>query len=81
LQKESEAWLPSEILPIIPSVKIKRASASELAEWVLAAWKKIAGKILEQSFKKCCITNALDGTKGDILWGNSDPDCRDLKVT
>jgi hypothetical protein len=34
---------------------------------------------MEHSFKKCCITNALDDTKGDILWDNSDLDCPDLK--
>jgi hypothetical protein len=70
--------LLSKNLPLTPSGKIKRASASKLAEWVSAAWK-IAGKTVEQSFKKCCITNTLDGTEDDILWDNSDLDCHDLK--
>jgi hypothetical protein len=79
LRKEYEAWLLSENLPLTPSGNIKRASASKLAEWVSTAWKKIAGKTGEQSFKKCCITNALDGTEDYILWDNSDLDCPDLK--
>jgi hypothetical protein len=79
LRREYEAWLLSENLPLTPSGMIKRASASKLAEWVSAAWKKIAGKTVEQSFKKCCVTNALDGTEDDILWENSDLDCTDLK--
>jgi hypothetical protein len=70
--------LLSENLPLTASCKINRASASKLAEWVSAAWKKIAGKSVEQSFKKCCITNALDGTE-DILWDSFDLDCPDLK--
>jgi hypothetical protein len=65
-------------LPLTPYGKIKRASASKLAERVWATWKKTAGKTMEQSFKKCSITNALDG-KEDILWDNSDFDCPDLK--
>jgi hypothetical protein len=78
LRKEYKAWLLSENLPLTPSGKIKRASASKLAEWVSAAWKKIAGKTVQQSIKECCITNELDGT-GDILWDNSNLDCPDLK--
>jgi hypothetical protein len=66
LRKEFETWLLSENLPLTPSGKIKRSSASKLAEWVSAVWKKIAGRTVEPSFKKCCITNALDGTEDDI---------------
>jgi hypothetical protein len=44
LRKAHEAWLLSENLPPVPSGKIKRASVSKLAELVLAAWKKMAGK-------------------------------------
>jgi hypothetical protein len=79
LRKEYEAWLLSENLPLTPSGKIKRASASKLAEWVSATWKTIAGKTVELSFKKCCITKALNGTEDDILRDNSDLDCPDLK--
>jgi hypothetical protein len=45
----------------------------------LAAQKKITGKPVEWLFKKCCITNALDGTEDDFLWHGSDLDCPDLK--
>jgi hypothetical protein len=39
-------------------------------------WVNLAG------FKKCCISNALDGTEDDILWQdvedeNDDNDCED----
>jgi len=45
-----------------------RASLSEVALWVLAAWKVILENIIVRSFKKCCISNALDGSEEDILW-------------
>jgi hypothetical protein len=57
LRKEYDARLISENLPLTPSGKIKRIPASELAEWIMAVWKKIAGKTREQSYKKCCITD------------------------
>jgi hypothetical protein len=34
----------------------------------LAAWKAILESIIVRSFKKCCISNALDGSEDDILW-------------
>jgi hypothetical protein len=48
--------------------KIKRAAPSEVAQWVLAAWKAILESIIVISFKKCCISNALVGSEDDIVW-------------
>jgi hypothetical protein len=36
---------------------------------VSAAWKAIPESIIVRSFKKCCISNALDGSKDDV-WGD-----------
>ena len=33
-----------------------------------AAWKAIPESIIVRSFKKCCISIALDGSEDDILW-------------
>lgn len=74
LRQEYEAWLFSENLPLTPSGKIRKAPASKVAEWVSAAWHKIPEVIVQRSFKKCCITNALDGSEDDILWENHDND-------
>jgi len=35
---------------------------------VSAAWKAIPVSIIIRSFKKCCISNALDGSEVEILW-------------
>jgi hypothetical protein len=35
---------------------------------VLAAWKAIPESIIVGSFKKCCLSNALDGSEDDIVW-------------
>jgi hypothetical protein len=77
--KEYEAQLVSENLTLTLPSKVKNAYASKLVKWVSAALEKMAEKTVEQSFKECCTANAPDGTDGDILWGNSDPDCHDLK--
>ena len=44
-----------------------RAAPSEVARCVSAAWKAILESIIVRSFKKCCISNALDGSEDEIL--------------
>ena len=39
-----------------------------------AAWKAIPENIIVGSFKRCCISNALDGSEDDILWEDNDED-------
>ena len=51
-----------------------RAAPSEVARWVSAAWKAIPESIIVRSFKKCCISNALDGSEEDILWEDDGED-------
>jgi hypothetical protein len=33
-----------------------------------AAWKAIPESIIVRSFKKCCISNALDRSEDDVVW-------------
>lgn len=56
--------------PLIPSGKIKKASASELAEWVSEAWKKISNK--NKTMSPSSRNRALDGTEGDTVLNNTD---------
>ena len=51
-----------------------RTAPSEGARWMLAAWEAIPESIIVRSFKKCCISNALDGSEDDILWEDDDED-------
>ena len=41
---------------------------------VLKAWEQIDTAIVRKSFKKCCISNALDGTEDGILFEDSESD-------
>jgi hypothetical protein len=40
----------------------------EVIRCVSAAWKAIPESNIVRSFKKCCISNALDGSEDDIVW-------------
>ena len=39
-----------------------------------AAWKAIPESITVRSFKKCCISNALDGSEDGIIWEDDGED-------
>jgi hypothetical protein len=70
LRKDYDVSLTCEHAPRTPYGEMKRTSASELAECVSAAWKQIARKTVQQSFKKRCIKSARDGTEDDSDFEN-----------
>ena len=39
-----------------------------------AAWKAVPESVIVGSFEKCCISNALGGSKDDILWEDDGED-------
>ena len=36
------------------------------------AWHFISPEVTSQAFKKCCLSNAEDGTEDDMLWNGSE---------
>ena len=54
---------------------IKAASLNTMCEWVNESWKGLSLEMVSRSFKKCGISNAIDGSKDDILWEDDDEQC------
>jgi len=67
-------WISDPARELTETGKIKLAAPSEVAQWVSAAWKAIPESIIIRSFKKCCISNASDGSEDDILWEDDGED-------
>jgi hypothetical protein len=38
------------------------------------AWQCISSEVTVKGFKKCCISSAVDGTDGDMMWNGSKED-------
>ena len=38
------------------------------ASWIRDSWDAIYTNIITKGFKKCCLTNAMDGTEDYVLW-------------
>ena len=54
-----------------------------VCQWVKELWQELSKEMVERSFKKCGISNALDGTEDDLVWEEEEdssqveeePDC------
>ena len=63
--------------------KLRAASLVTVCQWVKESWQELSKEMVERSFKKCGISNALDGTEDDLVWEEEedssqveeDPDC------
>ena len=51
---------------------MKQPSISSVCEWVKNSWQRVISEIIVKSLNKCGMSNALDGSKDDILYEESD---------
>jgi len=74
LRQQYLKWISDPPHELTKTGKIKCAAPSEVARWMSAARKAIPESIIIRSFKKCCISNALDGSEDDVLWEDDGED-------
>ena len=46
---------------------LKKPKHDVICKWILEAWNEIPIDMVKKSFKKCGISNALDGTEDDLI--------------
>ena len=74
LSEQYDRWISDHDQELTASGKTKRAPPHIVAYWVLSAWTNIPAELVAKSFKKCCISNILDGTEDDLLWDDDEDD-------
>ena len=52
----------------MPAGNIRAAPLNIVCKWVIDAWKDLGDPMIQCSFKKCGISNAIDGAEDDPLW-------------
>ncbi|KAJ4426521.1 hypothetical protein ANN_27335 [Periplaneta americana] len=72
LRKQYSDWLLEGSHAFTPPGNIKKPSVSLMCEWILSSWHTISPDSIIKGFKKCCVSNALDGSEDDVLWAESD---------
>jgi hypothetical protein len=46
----------------------RKPELEEICQWIVDCWQQLDPAIIQRAFKKCCISNHLDGTEDDILF-------------
>ncbi|CAG8746035.1 17419_t:CDS:2, partial [Acaulospora morrowiae] len=71
LRHHWHTWMASGGAGKTVNGNLKRASLHTVCKWVLAAWDEINPEIIQRAFRKCCISNALDGSEDDEIFDES----------
>ena len=59
-------------LSYIPTGKVRKPTVGGVCSWVIKAWNGVKPKVIIKSFKKCGISNAMDGTEDDAVFELND---------
>lgn len=70
-------WMTEPHHDLTPTGRIKQPTIAQVCEWVKKSWDDVRPEIIVKSFKKCGISNALDGTEDDALFEVSDSSSSD----
>jgi hypothetical protein len=68
LRKLYEDWLINGNHTLTKRGNLKKPTVTNLCQWILQAWEDINPNTIIREFKKCSISNFLDGTEDDMLW-------------
>ncbi|KAG8225841.1 hypothetical protein J437_LFUL004770 [Ladona fulva] len=71
MHEEGIKWIEALTHDVTPTGRMKRPSISSVCEWVKKSWQKVKSETIIKSFKKCGISNVLDGSEDDILYEES----------
>ena len=65
LREKWMTWMMSGEKTFTPGGQLRAASLVTVCQWVKESWQELSKEMVEHSFKKCGISNALDGTEDD----------------
>jgi len=80
LQRRWNQWYSEGDHSFTTTGRMRKPELEEICKWIVEAWQQLDPNIIVKAFKKCCISNNLDGTEDDSVWDDmtkktSDDDC------
>ena len=51
---------------------LKKVDVVTIAQWVKESWTEVSSDIIIRSFKKCCISNAMDRSEDAFVYEDTD---------
>lgn len=76
MRKKWQEWMLADQHTFTASGRIRKVELPQICQWICEAWEDIPNELIKKSFRKCCITNATDGTEDDQMQeddSDSDP--------
>lgn len=76
MRKKWQEWMLADQHTFTATGRIRKVELPQICQWIYEAWEDIPNELVKKSFRKCCITNAMDGTEDDQMWeddSDSDP--------
>jgi hypothetical protein len=59
-------WMATAVHETTPTGRVKKPELTLICEWIITVWDSIPENLVINSFKKCCISNASDGSEDFI---------------
>jgi len=79
MRKEWHEWMSQGGAGETAAGNLKRARISDVCKWVKHAWDAVSNEIIFNSFKKCAISNMLDGSEDDMVYEEIDKLLKELE--
>lgn len=70
MRKLWNLWMIEGTKELTPAGNLRRPSIPLVCEWVVKAWQDIPTDMVIRSFKKCGISNNMDGSEDDELYSD-----------
>ena len=68
LQEKWNDWYGADDHEYTKTGRMKKVELQDICQWIVDAWSELDPHIIVKAFKKCCISNNMDGTEDDALW-------------
>ena len=62
MYEEWTKWMQDADSNLTPTGKVRKPTFGEVCSWVIKTWNDVKPEVIIKSFKKCGISNAMDGT-------------------
>jgi hypothetical protein len=65
-------WMQSSDASLTKGGNLKKVDVVTISQWVKDVWMDVPAEMIVKSFKKCCISNAMDGTEDDAIFDDDE---------
>jgi hypothetical protein len=80
-QRRWNQWYAEGAHTFTAAGRMRKPELTYICQWIVDAWQEIDPSIIIHAFKKCCISNAMDGSEDDVVWDHQPQQQEDNRST